>query len=78
MRVAKVGLEPTAEQATIPGASCYSPGKATQNPTHSPSPILSTHLTDPDLAAVASAWPTLSDPIRRAILALVAAGGAGT
>jgi hypothetical protein len=28
-------------------------------------------LTDPELARIAGAWPTLPDPIRRAVLALV-------
>jgi hypothetical protein len=28
-------------------------------------------LTDPDLARVVAAWPTLSEPIRRALPALV-------
>ena len=32
---------------------------------------------DPDLAAVVNAWPTLPDPIRRAVLALVEAVGKG-
>jgi hypothetical protein len=30
--------------------------------------------TEPDLARIVAAWPTLSDPIRRALLALVGAG----
>jgi hypothetical protein len=29
---------------------------------------------DPDLSRLLSAWPTLADPIRRAILALVESG----
>ena len=32
-------------------------------------------IDDPDLAAVVPAWPTLADPIRRAVLALIGAGG---
>jgi hypothetical protein len=32
---------------------------------------------DPDLSRVVAAWPTLPEPIRRAVLALVEAGVAG-
>jgi hypothetical protein len=73
--VAKVGLEPTDECPTKPGLSRVAPGSATQNPTQSPSPIHSTLLTDPDLAAVAAAWPTLPEALRRAVLALIGAAG---
>jgi hypothetical protein len=30
-------------------------------------------LTDPDLARIAGAWPTLPEPVRRAMVALIAA-----
>lgn len=33
---------------------------------------------DPDLAAVVDAWPTLPEPIKAGILALVNASGGGT
>jgi hypothetical protein len=33
--------------------------------------------TDPDLARVVAAWPTLAEPMRRAVLALVATALAG-
>jgi hypothetical protein len=32
---------------------------------------LSDALTDPDLARIVGAWPTLPEPIRRAVLALI-------
>jgi len=32
---------------------------------------------DPDLAALVAAWPTLPEPIRRAMMALVGASGRG-
>jgi hypothetical protein len=31
--------------------------------------------TDPDLARVLAAWPTMPDPIRRAVLALIESTG---
>jgi hypothetical protein len=35
-------------------------------------------LIDPDLARIAGAWPTLPEPIRRAILALVESASLNT
>ena len=35
------------------------------------------HRTDPDLASLLTAWPTLLDPIRAGILAMVRAAGGG-
>jgi hypothetical protein len=32
---------------------------------------------NPDLARIVDAWPGLAEPIRRAILAMVEAGGGG-
>jgi hypothetical protein len=50
------------------------PQTATQNATRALPDALPP---DPDLAAVVAAWPTLSEPIRAGILALVKASGTG-
>ena len=62
------GLEPSAKPPTklqpLPGRGAKAGALAT-----TPPPL------DPELAALVVAWPTLPDPIRRAVLALVGVAG---
>ena len=53
--------ESGAESGALPGDS--DPNRTPATPT------------DPQLAAVVAAWPNLPEPIRRAVLALIGAGG---
>jgi hypothetical protein len=55
----------SAERADPPTTSADTPGPD----------ALPDALTDPDLARVVETWPSLAEPIRRAILALVASAG---
>jgi hypothetical protein len=52
------------------GKQCRRPDRALTKPGVAPVPI------DPNLARVIDAWPTLPEPIRRAILALMEAASA--
>ena len=75
-----IGIEPThsgadsAENKPFPESSA---GGATKYATKTPGKPAAGELADPDLAAVADAWPMLAEHVRAAVLTLVRASMPG-
>ena len=64
--------DPESNNLRIPVENRTSRKQAAQNPAQLPTkPAEPKTPTDPDLSRIVAAWPTLPEPIRRAVLALV-------
>ncbi len=61
--------QPDKQFTTLAAVSC------TAGRTRSEKPTREGGITDPDLQRICDAWPTLPDPIKAAILAIVASTG---